>query len=89
MSRDKRTWTPEQKLQAAMPILRAEAGEGRAGLHIGSGIAESACKCLVQARLKQSGMHRTLQGAEYTLQLRRLWLDKPDTDFAAYSRMPA
>jgi hypothetical protein len=57
-------------------------------LHIGSGIAESSCKCLVQARLKQSGMHWTEQGAESILQLRRLWMDAPATDFSKYSGMP-
>jgi hypothetical protein len=58
-------------------------------LHIGSGIAESTCKCLVQARLKQSGMHWTEQGAESILQLRRLWMDVPTADFAKYARMAA
>jgi hypothetical protein len=57
-------------------------------LHIGSGIAESSCKCLVQARLKQSGMHWTEQGAESILQLRRLWMDVPTADFSKYSSMP-
>jgi len=57
------------------------------GMHIGSGIAESSCKCLVQARLKQSGMRWTESGAESILQLRRLWLDAPDTDFGHYARM--
>jgi hypothetical protein len=59
------------------------------GMHIGSGIAESSCKCLVQARLKGSGMRWTENGAESILQLRRLWLDAPDTDFGQYARMPA
>lgn len=58
-------------------------------MHIGSGIAESSCKCLVQARLKQSGMRWTPTGAESMLQLRRLWLDEPETDFGQYARMPA
>ena len=58
-------------------------------MHIGSGIAESSCKCLVQARLKQSGMRWTQTGAESILQLRRLWLDAPDTDFGQYARMAA
>lgn len=58
-------------------------------MHIGSGIAESSCKCVVQARLKQSGMRWTPDGAESILQLRRLWLDAPDTDFGQYARMAA
>ena len=59
------------------------------GMHIGSGIAESSCKCLVQARLKQSGMHWSQDGAESILQLRRLWMDVPTADFAQYARMAA
>ena len=59
------------------------------GMHIGSGIAESSCKCLVQARLKQSGMHWSEQGAESILQLRRLWMDVPSADFAQYARIAA
>jgi hypothetical protein len=59
------------------------------GMHIGSGIAESSCKCLVQARLKQSGMHWSQDGAESILQLRRLWMDVPSADFAQYARMAA
>jgi hypothetical protein len=55
-------------------------------MHIGSGIAESSCKCLVQARLKQSGMRWTETGAESILQLRRLWIDAPNTDFGRYAR---
>lgn len=59
------------------------------GLHIGSGIAESSCKCLVQARLKQSGMRWSPDGAAAMLQLRRLWLDVPDANFAQYAVMTA
>jgi len=42
------------------------------GYHIGSGIAEAACKQLVQQRLKQSGMRWTREGAEAMLQLKIL-----------------
>jgi hypothetical protein len=59
------------------------------GLHIGSGIAESACKCLVQARLKQAGMRWSPDGAASILQLRRLWLDNPQANFGQYAAMPA
>jgi len=59
------------------------------GLHIGSGIAESACKCLVQARLKQAGMRWSQEGAASMLQLRRLWLDSPQTYFGQYAAMAA
>jgi hypothetical protein len=57
------------------------------GFHIGSGIAESACKCLVQARLKQSGMRWSPDGASAMLQLRRLWVDVPEANFAQYAAM--
>jgi len=46
-----------------------------AGLHVGSGPIESACKQLVTARLKQSGMRWTVAGAEQTLALRCCWLN--------------
>jgi hypothetical protein len=68
--------------------MRYDAYRAR-GLHIGSGVAESSCKTLAQARLKQSGMRWTEPGAEAILQLRRLWLDAPDTDFTAYARAAA
>lgn len=59
------------------------------GLHIGSGIAESSCKCLVGARLKQSGMRWSPDGAAAIIQLRRLWFDVPDTNFGQYASMAA
>jgi len=59
------------------------------GLHIGSGVAESSCKTVVQARLKQSGMHWSQRGAEAILQLRVRWLDDLAVNFAAYAAMPA
>jgi hypothetical protein len=59
------------------------------GLHIGSGIAESACKCLVQARLKQAGMRWSPEGAASMLQLRRLWFDNPSANFGQYAAMAA
>ena len=51
------------------------------GLPIGSGVVESACKNVVGARMKQSGMMWTLEGAQDMLQLRasvksrRFWSD--------------
>lgn len=53
----------------AYPAYRA------AGLQIGSGPVESTCKQLVTARLKQSGMRWTADGAEQTLALRCCWLN--------------
>lgn len=40
------------------------------GLPIGSGIVESACKTVVQARLKQSGMRWSFQGGQAIMNLR-------------------
>jgi len=42
------------------------------GYHIGSGIAEAACKQLVQQRLKRSGMRWSREGVEAMLQLKIL-----------------
>ena len=46
------------------PRLRAQ------GLFIGSGVVEAGCKTVVGARLKQSGMFRTVRGANAILALR-------------------
>jgi hypothetical protein len=46
------------------------------GLHIGSGIAEAACKHVIQSRFKRSGMRWSRQGAEKLLQLRVAYLNK-------------
>lgn len=46
------------------------------GLHIGSGIAEAACKHVIQSRFKRSGMHWSRQGAEKLLQLRVAYLNQ-------------
>ena len=40
------------------------------GLPIGSGMVESACKTVVQARLKQSGMRWSIPGGQAILNLR-------------------
>lgn len=45
------------------------------GLHIGSGIAEAACKHVIQSRFKRSGMRWSRQGAEQLLQLRVAYLN--------------
>jgi hypothetical protein len=47
----------------------------RRGLHIGSGIVESACKRVANQRLKRSGMRWTRRGAQATLNLRVLDLN--------------
>jgi len=40
------------------------------GFHIGSGVAEGACKYVIQARFKRAGMRWSREGAENLLQLR-------------------
>jgi len=57
------------------------------GLFAGSGVVESSCKTVIGQRLKQSGMHRTLTGADSITALRcqeasRTWeaiCNNPDT----------
>ena len=54
----------------------------QAGYPIGSGTIESACKTVVQARMKQSGMRWSRTGAQTMLALRCLLLiDKSVTDY--------
>ena len=48
----------------------------QAGYPIGSGTIESACKTVVQARMKQSGMRWSRQGAQAMLALRCLLLSR-------------
>jgi hypothetical protein len=40
------------------------------GLFIGSGVVEAGCKCLIGGRLKQSGMHWSVRGANAIIALR-------------------
>lgn len=46
------------------------------GFHIGSGIAEAACKHVIQSRFKRAGMRWSHEGAENLLQLRTLYLNR-------------
>jgi hypothetical protein len=48
----------------------------RKGFHIGSGIAEGACKHVVQCRFKQAGMRWSRDGAENLLALRVAYLNQ-------------
>ena len=75
--------TPEQK-QALEKARRYFKNHGhkmdyprylQKGLHIGSGIAEAACKHVIQSRFKRSGMRWSRQGAERLLQLRVAYLN--------------
>ena len=61
------------------------------GLPIGSGAVEGACKNLVGARFKGSGMRWNQATAEPLLQLRAALLSRPDLDLRAYvsTHMPA
>jgi hypothetical protein len=40
------------------------------GLFVGSGVVESSCKTVIGQRLKQSGMHWTVAGADSIIALR-------------------
>lgn len=51
------------------------------GLFVGSGVVEAGCKTLVGKRLKQSGMHWTVQAANHIITLRCLFLSNLWEDF--------
>jgi hypothetical protein len=57
------------------PTFRAQ------GMHIGSGIAEAACKTVVATRLKRSGMRWTPEGLDALLPLRTAVLNQTYDDF--------
>ncbi|MGH3168446.1 MAG: hypothetical protein ACRDN0_21515, partial [Trebonia sp.] len=40
------------------------------GLFVGSGVVEAGCKAVIGQRLKQSGMHWTVNGADAIIALR-------------------
>ena len=42
----------------------------KCGLFVGSGVVESSCKTVIGQRLKQSGMHWTVNGADAIIALR-------------------
>ena len=56
-----------------------------AGYHIGSGVAESGCKNVVQQRMKGPGMRWSKEGAEAQLQLCAHWKSACVKDFYAYT----
>src|SRR5438046_4068362 len=62
------------------PAFRAK------GMHIGSGIAEAACKTVVSTRAKKSGMRWTPDGLEAVLALRTCVLDQSYDSFWEPSR---
>jgi hypothetical protein len=53
----------------------------RQGLFVGSGVVEAGCKTIVGQRLKQSGMHWTVPGANAIIALRCLDLSNQWEDF--------
>lgn len=53
----------------------------RQGLFVGSGVVEAGCKTIVGQRLKQSGMHWTVPGANAIIALRCLNLSSQWEDF--------
>ena len=57
------------------PTFRAQ------GMHVGSGIAEAACKTVVATRLKRSGMRWTPAGLDALLPLRTCVLNRTYDDF--------
>ena len=56
------------------------------GYHIGSGLAESACKMIVTQRLKQSGMRWTEPGAENIAHLRSFLLSDRSANISRFAR---
>lgn len=56
-----------------------------AGYHIGSGVAESGCKNVVQIRMKGPGMRWGQAGAEAMLHLCSTWKSAGATDFHRYT----
>ena len=60
----------------------------RQGLFVGSGVIEAGCKTVIGARLKQSGMFWTVEGANAIIALRCNQLSGKFEDYWA-SRSPA
>lgn len=56
----------------------------RRGLFVGSGVLEAGCKTVIGQRLKMSGMHWTVKGANSVIALRSLLLSNRWEDFWEY-----
>ena len=73
-----RPWatTAQEELRKAAEYFKTSAERMRydqfrqQGLFVGSGVVEVGCKTIVGRRLKQSGMHWTVRGANAILALR-------------------
>ena len=55
------------------------------GWHIGSGVIEAGCKCVVKARMGGAGMRWSRAGAEAMLQLCAAWRSSDPIDFRKYA----
>ena len=53
----------------------------RQGLFVGSGVVEAGCRTVIGQRLKQSGMHWTVKGANNIIALRCCILSNRWEDF--------
>jgi hypothetical protein len=56
----------------------------REGWHIGSGVVEAGCKCVVKSRMGGAGMRWGDKGAEAILNLTAEWRSSGTTDFRPY-----
>ncbi len=54
------------------------------GLFVGSGVVEAGCRIVIGQRLKQSGMHWTVKGANSIIALRCRFLSNRWEDFWQY-----
>jgi hypothetical protein len=57
------------------------------GLFVGSGVIEAGCKTVVGARLKRSGMHWTVRGANSVIALRCCRLNGRFEDYCEEARI--
>ncbi len=71
-----KTKTAQDELRKATEYFKTNAERMRygqfrqQGLFVGSGVVEAGCRTIVGQRLKQSGMHWTVRGANAILALR-------------------
>ena len=56
----------------------------RQGFFVGSGVLEAGCRTVIGQRLKQSGMHWTVKGANNIMALRCCFLSNRWEDFWEY-----
>jgi hypothetical protein len=61
------------------------------GLFVGSGVVEASCKTVIGQRLKQSGMHWTVKGADAIATLRCQQASRPEDQIctAHHNQTPA